>query len=126
MKKRYCFLFLTLATLVLMYSCTKDKTKIAPAVNCAGVSNSINTYALNISPNILQNYCAISGCHGGGSSQQGVNFDTYQNTVNAFETKNVICSLKNSGCILMPNTGRPLADSLILQMECWQQNGYPQ
>ena len=112
--------------LATLYSCTKDRTKLAGTVNCSSVNATTNTWNLNINPNIVSLYCAYAPCHGGGSTQLGVDLSTYGSTVSAFETKNVICSLKNAGCILMPNTGTPLPDSLILQMECWQQNGYPQ
>ena len=124
MKKKTVFIITLGLALTTLYSCTKDRTKLAAPVNCSGISATTNTWSLNVNPNIISFYCAYAPCHGGGSAQLGVDLSTYASTVNAFETKNVICSVKNAGCILMPNTGGPLPDTLILQLECWQQNGY--
>ena len=126
MKKKSLYLGIAAVALMFLYSCTKDRTKTAAVVNCSSVNATTNTFSLNIYPNITFLYCAYAPCHGGGSSQLGVDLSTYASTVDAFKTKNVICSLKNAGCILMPLNSTPLPDSLILQMECWQQNGYPQ
>ena len=112
-------------TLICLFACRKDRTAVPPAVNCTGITDSINTFTQNIYPNILAGYCAYSGCHDSGTSQFGVNLSTYGSTVTAFETQNVICAIKNAGCVAMPYQMRSLDTSLIRQMECWQANGYP-
>ena len=126
MKKRNGLLLLVFVALTGLYSCTKDKTVTAALIDCSSVNQAANTFNNNIYPNITDIYCANGGCHDQATAQKGVDLSTYASTVTAFKNNNVICSIKGAGCLLMPNTGRALADSLILQMECWQQNGYPQ
>ncbi len=131
MKKRAGFLFVAFVALIGMYSCTKDKTTTAPVVNCTGVVDSTNTYSLNIGPNIVDNYCNISGCHDHASAaaSDGIDMSDYAGVVNAFKNTSgfgsAICAVKGQ-CAIMPKTGRPLDTTLIKQMECWQANGYPQ
>ena len=130
MKRKPFVLLLALAALTYLYSCTKDKTATAVTVNCTGVDSALNTFTLNISPNILQTYCDGGTCHFGANGG-GVDFSTYQSTVSAFKNSTVICAITNAGCELMPKgvgsrPSTPLPDSLIQQMKCWQANGYPQ
>jgi len=125
MRKKTIYLLLVFVSVICLYSCTKDKTALPPPVNCTGIVDTINTFSKNIYPNILQGYCSYAPCHGGGSAQYGVDLSTYSGTVSAFENQNVICAIKNAGCVLMPYLQRPLDTSLIRQMECWQANGYP-
>lgn len=126
MKKKSVLIILMAGVLVTLFSCTKDRTHAAALYNCTGVNAATNTYNLNIYPNITSVYCAYAPCHGGGSAGGGVDMSSYSSTVNAFKNSTVICALKNAGCELMPKASTPLPDSLILQMECWQQNGFPQ
>ena len=126
MRKKLYVVLIAFAALVCLYSCTKDKTTTAKAVDCTGVDSATNTYNLNIYPNITGLYCAYAPCHGGASAQGGVDLTTYASTVSAFKNLNVICAVTNAGCILMPNGGPALPDSLIQQMKCWQSHGYPQ
>ena len=126
MKKKSVYIIVWAFALVFLYSCTKDATKQAALVNCSTVNAVNNTFNLNINPNIVSVYCAYSPCHAGGAPGGGIDMSTYAGTVSAFQTKNVICAVKGAGCELMPKNLRALPDSLILQMECWQQNGFPQ
>jgi hypothetical protein len=127
MKRKTRFLFVAFVGITCLYSCTKDRTALPPAVNCTGVVDSVNTYNLNIK-NILTNECAYAPCHGGGTFQGGVELDSYTSAVTAFESQNVICAITSTTCggIMMPDGLRPLDSVTIQQFKCWQQNGYPQ
>jgi hypothetical protein len=125
MKKKSVFLFVAALALVTLFSCTKDRTHPV-LIDCSTVNAATNTYNLNIYPNITSVYCAYAPCHGGGSAGGGVDMSTYALTVSSFKSSTVICAMKNAGCELMPKGGPALPDSLVLQMECWQQNGFPQ
>jgi hypothetical protein len=127
MKRKTWFLFIAVVGIACLYSCTKDHTAIPVAVNCTGIVDSVNTYNKNIS-NIMSNYCAYAPCHGGGVAQGGVDLSSYSSTVTAFQSQNVICAVTSTTCggIRMPDGIRPLDSVTILQMECWQANGFPQ
>ena len=126
MKRKSYLAAVALASLVFLYSCTKDKTAIPAGIDCSGITDSTNTFNNNIYPNILYTYCAYSPCHGGGSVGGNVDLSTYANAVSAFKNSTVICAITNSGCELMPKGGPALDTSLIRQLKCWQANGYPQ
>ena len=123
-------LILVLCAMVCLYSCTKDKTSTAPAVDCTGVNASTNTYTQNIGPNIVDVYCNYSPCHDAGTASQGIDMSNYNGVVNSFKNTtghgSVVCAITNGGCELMPKGGPALPDSLIKHMKCWQANGYPQ
>ena len=125
MKKKSCFLFIAAIALVTISSCTKDRTTTGVLVDCSGISATTNTYALNIGPNIVDVYCNYAPCHGGGSAGGGVDMSSYSSVVYAMKNQNVIAGMKGQ-LELMPKGGPALPDSLIRQMECWQQNGFPQ
>jgi hypothetical protein len=127
MKRRTWFLFVAFIGAACLYSCTKDRTALPPAVNCTGVVDSVNTYGKNIAY-ILNNDCAYSPCHGGGTYNGGVELDNYASAVTAFQSQNVICAITSSTCggIRMPEGLRPLDSVTIQQFKCWQANGYPQ
>lgn len=125
MKKNSVFLCVTLALLAGMYSCTKDKTTTGVTVDCTGINDSTNTYTKNIGPNITDYYCNYAPCHDAGTASNGINMNGYSNVVAAFKNNNVIGALKGQ-IELMPKNGPALPDSLIKQLQCWQQNGYPQ
>ena len=127
--RKYLLPIAAIVFIGMYYSCTKDKTAAPIAIDCTGVNPLTNTYNSNIGFNIIDNYCSYSSaCHGSGPSN-GIDMSTYAATVNTFKTQNVICAVKGAGCELMPKStsGLPaLPDSLILQMQCWAQNGFPQ
>jgi hypothetical protein len=126
MKRKSYSVLVTLVSIVFLYSCTKDRTSIPAGINCGGITDSTNTYNINIGPNIINVYCAYSPCHGGGSAGGNLDMSSYAGAVNAFKNSTGICAITNSGCELMPKGGFPLDTSLIRQIKCWQANGYPQ
>ncbi len=123
--KKYFISTCMVLLLVSYYSCTKDATKIPVPPDCTGISAQGNTYNLHIK-GILDGYCSTPTCHDAASAQFGIDLSSYSASVNAFQFRNVICSVKQNGCMPMPQGGRPLADSLITAMECWAENKYPQ
>jgi hypothetical protein len=106
-------------------SCSKDKA--AKPTDSVVVCDSIGyTYALHVKP-ILDNNCSIAGCHGSVGYQDNVQLHDYATSKSAFETSDVICTVKwETGCSQMPSGGSRLEDSLITVLECWKNNGYPQ
>lgn len=125
MTNRFSVLVTTIAV-ALIQSCAADKSPQPNEVDCSSIDTATNTYALSIKP-ILDNNCAGGGCHDAGSASSGVNLEGYQASKNAFETKPVLCTVKQSGgCVPMPIGAPKLADSLITKLQCWAANGYPQ
>lgn len=94
--------------------------------DCSQVDPIANTYAFSIKA-ILDNSCALSGCHDAATQQNGINFSTYASAKTAFETKNVFCAINHDdGCEPMPQGGTKLPQAVINMMTCWAKNGYPQ
>ena len=123
MKRKLSVLVLSFALLVCLYSCTKDRTAVPPAVVCTGIIDTDNTYNKNIG-NILNTYCGYAPCHDATSKQVGIEMDTYESTVAAFQSNNIICAMTNAGCELMPKGGPQLDSISLQQIKCWQVNGY--
>ena len=126
MKKKSYFLFIAAAMLLTLFSCTKDKTTGA-VVNCTGVSATTNIYNnananANVS-NIINTYCNYAPCHDANTHSGSEDMSSYAGLVTAFKNNNVIGALKGQ-IELMPKGGPALPDSIILQLQCWQQNGY--
>ncbi len=122
MRNRFSVLVIITAA-AFIQSCAADKS---PQPSCSSVNAATNTYALSVKP-ILDNNCASGGCHDAASVSSGVNLEGYQSAKNAFETKPVLCTVKQiGGCVPMPIGAPKLADSLITKLQCWADNGYPQ
>lgn len=124
--KKTLWLSAVLVTFTFYYSCTKDKTQKPVATTCSGVDSASNTYNLRIK-GIMDNNCAMGGCHDAASANSLVILDTYAATKNSFQTKTCLCAMKQDGsCLPMPQGADKLADSLITYIQCWTENGYPQ
>lgn len=114
--RSYAILFLCI---LLFASCNKDKA-IDPSTivgNCDSTSVTYNNHIKQI----LENNCALSGCHDAATKQSGFNFSNYT------DSKQIYRALDNindrNGALLMPTFGK-MPDSLITQIETWVANGY--
>ena len=117
---------LCVLSVVLLFSCAKDKAQKPADIDCSTIDQSANTYNLNIKT-ILDDNCASAGCHDAIFASSGVNLATYDASKAAFQAGNVLCTVKQEqGCLPMPQGGSKLADSLITYLQCWSENNYPQ
>ena len=109
---------------VLFYnSCTKDKTPTPP--DCIQ-ADTLNTYTKSVKP-IMDNYCAMGGCHDAVTAFSGVRLDTYEFTVDAAQNQpKFFCVTEQSCTPYMPYLSGKLADSLITKITTWKANCYPQ
>ena len=100
-------------------SCSKDKVSVGPVVDpeCPDTISFANT----IEPLIDQN-CATSGCHGGGSAAGGYNLEGYSN-VNIFAQQMLSTMRHEQGFTAMPFSAPQLPDSLIKKFGCWIKQG---
>lgn len=118
---------MVVACLVLVYSCAKDKAAKPTSIDCANVNVDSNTYTLKVKQ-IFDASCT-PGCHDAlyYTFSGNVKLDTYQDVVNTFNTKDVLCTIKQEqGCVAMPDGQPKLADSLITYIQCWSENGFKQ
>lgn len=124
--KKFVLLCAVLVMIGFYNSCTKDKTSQPLSVVCTGADSASNTYNLRIKA-IMDNNCALGGCHDAGTASRGVILDSYPATKSAFENKKCLCAIEQSGgCLPMPQGSNKLADSLITYIQCWSERGYPQ
>ncbi len=93
--KQLCVL--TTIALLLIFapaSCKKDAAAndYLDKADCSGITASNNTYTTSIKA-ILDNSCALSGCHDAATKQSGINLSTYATAKDAFENKDCLCSI---------------------------------
>lgn len=107
--------------------CKKDdKRDYLAEADCTQVDPIANTYAFSIK-NILNNSCALSGCHDATTKENGIDFSSYASAKTAFETKEVLCAVNHGeGCEPMPKGGTKLPAATLNMLACWAKNGYPQ
>jgi len=103
----------------------KNPDYIAEA-NCTSVDASTNTYALAIKA-IMDNSCALGGCHDAGTKSDGVDLSDYAGTKKAFESQDLLCAVNHgNGCQPMPKGGSKLSSDVLNRLACWARNGYAQ
>lgn len=114
--KKLPLLLLTLTSLA-WTSCKQDEVTI----DCTGTAP---TYSQQVQ-SILNANCAISGCHGAGSAQDGVSLANYSAVQSVGKTRLVGVIQATDGFPLMPPSGA-LPEAQIKQIYCWAENGMPQ
>jgi hypothetical protein len=113
------FALLTLSALVGLSACKKETVT---EYDCTGDAP---TYNLDVQP-ILENSCAIIGCHNFGSALGGVSLADYDDTKAAASGDRLVGSIQHkAGFREMPQGGSQLPDSAIKTISCWVQNGMP-
>jgi len=126
--KIYSISALLLALLLALVSCRKDPKNpdYIKEANCAMVDANTNTYALFVR-GIMNNSCALGGCHDANTQSSGVNLSDYAGVKKAFESQNLLCSVNHGkGCSAMPKGGQKLSADVLNRLACWARNGYPQ
>lgn len=125
MKLHFVLTALTISTLII--ACGKkddDKKDYLKDVNCTGIDAAENTYTAAIKP-ILNNSCALGGCHDAATKVSDVDLSDYAAAREAFEKKAVLCSINHGNeCSRMPKGGAKLPDDVIRKLSCWAKNGY--
>ncbi len=87
MKRLFCFLFFATIATLLMSSCAHDYAlPDDPIDNGLPCDSSIVYFPLDVLP-ILEANCAFGGCHDAGTKAEGVQLDTYVNTITTGEVK---------------------------------------
>jgi len=111
--------------------CTTDKTPINNSID--DCENIIATYDLNIKP-IIDNSCALGGCHVNGGDGPGV-YVNYNNIVPFLEDgsfERTTIDQKDDPLIGMPpkwaTNGAPteLTEEELQLVKCWLDQGYPE
>jgi len=114
-------LFLGLLTGVILGSCTKDKIPVIDSMVepiCDPEINYDNTMAA-----IINNSCAISGCHVSGGNAPGV-YTSYQGILGNLDNGQVedeVVVRRN-----MPFLPGVLTDEEIELFKCWLEAGHPE
>jgi hypothetical protein len=121
---------ITLLTITL-FCCTNDKTPLIDVSSqCADIEA---TYDFNIKP-IIDNSCALGGCHVTGGDGPGV-YVNYNNLIPFIEDgsfKRTVIDQKDDPIIGMPpdyaTNGAPLdlTEEELELVKCWVDRGYPE
>lgn len=119
MKKEFLFL-VVVVVFGIIASCSKDS--ITTYV-CTGITP---TYTDDIKA-IMDNSCALSGCHSANSHEAGVDLSSYAKVKSATGSSNFLGSIQHkSGFQAMPQGAAKLDDNTIQLISCWVQNGTPE
>ena len=115
--KNYLLKLLCLLIVVLC-SCKKDKVSITNQIQNADCPNIIS-YSQQIQP-LLNQSCATSYCHGGGSN----GYDLSNHTSVSDNASIILSVIKHeSGFEPMPFGSPKLPDSVINHFQCWIDQG---
>ena len=123
--KNYAVALFFLGSMFFIFSCQKSNSAYTGKVSCNESDDTLNTYGLKIA-SIINTNCATIGCHDATSKKDGVDLSTYVSSKNAFENKNVLCSIyAGDACKVMP-VGGIMSEDKLHDITCWVKNGYPQ
>jgi len=106
-------LFFIVASIISLFSCTKDKTPYLADPNCVDTVS----FSASVLP-ILQQNCF--SCHGAGNTT-GFIFSNHANI--SSQSNAIIGAMQNQGFQLMPKGGPQLPDSTIQTIKCWIAQG---
>jgi hypothetical protein len=127
-KSILAFSLFTLALAATVGSCKKDSNDVdyASQADCASFPAAVTTYDPTVKA-VLDTYCATAGCHDAITASEGIDLTDYAKSKNAFDKKEVLCSVHHgSGCKAMPQGLDKLDATTINLLDCWAKNGYPQ
>jgi hypothetical protein len=128
-KSILAFSLFTLALAATVTSCGKDDDSTvdyASQANCSSLPAAATTYSAVVKP-ILDQACATAGCHDAITASESIDLSDYAKSKNAFEKKDVLCSIHHgSGCDPMPKGLDQLDATTINKLDCWVKNDYPQ
>lgn len=91
--------------------------------DCTGLTP---TYTADVKP-IMDNNCAISGCHNSSSKADGKDYSTYNSVKSGSSSNSFLGSMQHlSGYKSMPKGGSKLSDAQLKTISCWIENGTPE
>lgn len=118
--KRLLFL---LTSIIALSSCYNDKEALlypSPACDTTNVR-----FNYTIKP-IIDNSCALAGCHNANAQSGGYNLSSYAGVLSAAQNGSLIGSITHaSGYAPMPRNAQPLPDCEISQIKAWVNMGSP-
>ena len=123
MKRRYQFIAVITALILVVAACSKPTTGKSegipppppspPPSSCSSVPAK---FSADVNP-IIQNSCAISGCHGSGSSNGPGSLLTFD------QIKNAASQVKSAVVTKAMPQGSTLSNTQIQTISCWVDNG---
>ena len=126
-KTFFAFSIFSLALVFTAISCGDDDSNTpdyASQANCSSFPAAVTTYAPTVKA-VLDTYCATSGCHDGITAAEGIDLSSYAKSKNAFEKKDVLCSVHHGAdCVAMPQGSDQLDATTINLLDCWVKNDY--
>ncbi len=84
------------------------------------------TYTVDIKP-ILDNSCALSGCHDMASAEKGIVLSTYALAAGESKNDRFLGSIQHKrGYKMMPEEAPQLSNDKVQLLTCWVQSGSPE
>jgi hypothetical protein len=103
-------------------SCKKESST-PTTYDCSGV---VPTYTTDVKM-IMDNNCAISGCHNASSRADGRDYSNYSSVKSGSSSNVFLGSMQHlSGYKAMPQGRSKLSDAQLKTISCWIQNGTPE
>jgi hypothetical protein len=120
----YISILLVLTSFVFLNSCYYDNEEYL--YNSSNCNDTVYSYNGRVKA-IMEQRCAISGCHTGASPDGGISLDNYADVKNNAENGEFFCSINwNSGCSQMPKNSSKLDACTIFALQQWKAKGYPE
>lgn len=120
MFKKLCFLLILVSFWSIFGSCNKDTSAAEHQVICFYDQDiTWNNYVRYL----VQNSCAVAGCHVAGNTKGIGDYSTYAGI------RAVVEDSTFEKTVLVENRmpkGSKLNDSILVRLECWFQNGAPE
>jgi hypothetical protein len=114
--KIYIILIIFFSTIIV--SCSKSSPAAAEAMNSSLDCSVPKTFSADAAP-VFQAKCALSGCHGAGSSNGPGELTTYQKI---FSARN---DIRNAVITRLMPQGGSLTNQQLNSIVCWIDNGAP-
>jgi hypothetical protein len=112
--------------LVVMYACTNKKAdQIAPVIS--GVDcDTVNLSFVNDIMPILQQNCALSGCHNAATNSGGYTYESYAGFMEPINNGRLLGAInRQQGFVPMPKNAPKLSDCDIAKITHWIEIGAP-
>jgi len=119
MKLPFGLTFLSLA--FALSGCLTDKGELIPPPPSA-LCDSLNVTYINTMKTIIDQDCAISGCHVGGFSSGNFSSYTSMQSSGALSASKIGEQVSSGSMPL----GNPFPDSVRVLFQCWTESGFPQ
>ncbi len=108
---------------VLSIASCKKESSTPTTYDCSGL---VPTYTADVKM-ILDNNCAISGCHNASSRADGRDYSNYSSVKSGSSSNAFMGSMQHlSGYKAMPQGRSKLSDAQLKTISCWIQNGTPE